>query len=79
LQPGTEEMGKLVQEYEGAEQEIREELESDYRETLHRLRISGTAVATINIEANPNWQLARQELVESFVPRFNNLKQALLR
>ena len=78
LQPGTEEMGKLVQEYEGAEQEIREELESDYRETLHRLRISGTAVATINIEANPNWQLARQELVESFTPRLNDLKQALI-
>jgi len=79
LQPEAEEIGKLVQEYEGAERGIRQELESDYRETLHRLRISGTAVATINIEADHQWQLARQGLVEDFTPRLNDLKQALIR
>ena len=78
LQPKAEEIGQLVQEYEGAEQKIRQELESDYRETLHKLRISGTAVDAINIEANPQWQLARQELVEAFTPRLNDLKQALI-
>ena len=78
LQPKAEEIGQLVQEYEEAEQKIRQELESDYRETLHQLRISGTAVDAINIEANPQWQLARQELVEAFTPRLNDLKRALI-
>ena len=78
LQPKAEEIGKLVQEYEGAEQKTRQELESDYRESLHQLRISGTAVDAINIEAGPQWQLARQELVEVFTPRLNDLKQGLI-
>jgi hypothetical protein len=78
LQPKAEEVGQLVQEYELAEQKIRQELESQYKETLHQLRISGTAVDAINIEDNPQWQLARQGLVESLVPRLNALKQALV-
>jgi len=78
LQPKAEEMGQLVQEYEGAEQKIRQELESNYRETLHQLRISGTAVDAINIEADHKWQVARQELVEAFTPRLNDLKRALV-
>ncbi len=78
LQPKAEEIGQLVQEYEGAEQKIRQELKSDYSETLHQLRISGTAVDAINIETDPQWQLARQGLVEYFTPRLNALKQALI-
>jgi hypothetical protein len=78
LQPTTEEISQLVQEYEGTEQKIRQELESNYRETLHQLRISGTAVDSINIEPDPQWQLARQGLVEDFTPRLNDLKQALI-
>jgi hypothetical protein len=71
-------MGQLVEEYELAEQKIRQELESHHREALHQLRISGTAIEAINIEDNPQWQLARQGLVESLAPRLNALKQALL-
>jgi hypothetical protein len=78
LQPRAEEIGQLVQEYEEAEQKIRQELESNYRETLHQLRISGTAVDAINIEADHKWQLARQELVEAFTPRLTDLKRALI-
>ena len=78
LQPKAEEISQLVQEYEGAEQKIRQELESDYRETLHKLRISGSAVAAMNIEADPKWQPAHQGLVESFTPRLNELKRALI-
>ena len=78
LQPKAEEISQLVQEYEEAEQQIRRELESDYRETLHQLRISGTAVDAINIEANPKWQIARQGFVEAFTPRLNALKQAVI-
>jgi hypothetical protein len=78
LQPRVEEIGQLVQEYELAEQKIKQELEGQYRETLHQLRISGTAVAAVNLEDNTQWQPARQGLVESFAPRLNALKQALL-
>jgi hypothetical protein len=78
LQSKTEEISQLVQEYEGVEQKIRQELESNYRETLHQLRISGTAVDSINIEDNPQWQLARQGLVEALTSRLNDLKQALI-
>jgi hypothetical protein len=79
LQPRAEEIGQLIQEYELAQQKLRQELEGDTRETLHQLRISGTAVGAINIEDNPQRQTARQGLVESFAPRLNALKQALLR
>ena len=79
LQPKAEEISELVQEYEGAEQKIRQELESDYRETLHKLRISGTAIDAINIEVDPKWQPAHHGLVESFTPRLNDLKRALIR
>jgi hypothetical protein len=74
----AEQISQLLQEYKLAEQKIRQELESDFRETLHRLRISGTAVDAINIETDPRWQLARQELLESFAPKLNDLKQALV-
>ncbi|MFO7772648.1 MAG: hypothetical protein R6V59_01675 [Dehalococcoidia bacterium] len=77
LQPEAEELRNLVQEYEEAERKIRQELEGDYRETLHRLRISGTAVADINMEADPKWQLARQRLAEAFAPILNDLKRKL--
>ena len=78
LQPKAEELSRLVQEYEGAEQKIRQELESGYRETLHKLRISGTAIDAVNIEVDPKWQPAHRGLVESFTPRLNDLKQALI-
>jgi len=61
-----------------ATQKIRQELESNYSETLHQLRISGTAVDAINIAADDQWQLAWQGFVESFAPRLNDLKQALI-
>jgi len=77
LQPRAEEMGQLMQEYEATEQKIRQELEGSYRATLHQLRISGTAVDAINIESNPQWQSARQGLVDSLAPRLNALKQSL--
>jgi hypothetical protein len=78
LQPKTEEISQLVQEHEEAEQKIRQELEDNCRKILHQLRISGTAVDSINIEANHHWQVARQGLVEALTPKLNDLKQALI-
>jgi len=78
LQSKAEAIGQLVQEYEGAEQKIRQELESNYRQTLHQLRISGTAIDSINIEDNHEWQLARRGLIEALSSRLDDLKQALI-
>jgi hypothetical protein len=78
LQTKAEEISQLVREYEEVEQKARRELESSYRETLHKLRISGSAVDSINIEADPKWQDARQGLIESFTPRLNDLKRAFI-
>jgi hypothetical protein len=77
LQPEAEEIAGLLQEYEEAEGKTRQQLESGYWETLHRLRISGTAVDGVNIEANEQWQLARQKLVEAFGPGLDDLKRKL--
>ena len=78
LQHRAEQVGQLVQEYELVEQKVRQDLESNYTQILHQLRISGTAVDAVNIEDNPQWQLARQGLVESLAPRLNALKQAVI-
>lgn len=78
LQPKADELAELLQQYQEAEQKLRGELEVDYRETLHRLRISGTAVGAINLEASGEWQLARSELIAAFAPRLSALKQALV-
>jgi len=76
-QPIIEEITKLMQEYDAAERKTRQELESKTMETLHQLRISGTAVGALNIEATPQWQQAQQRLVEALEPRLNSLKQEL--
>ena len=76
-QPLIEGITKLMQEYEWAEGKTRQELESKARKTLHQLRVSGTAVGDINIEAIPQWQQAQQRLVETLEPRLNSLKQEL--
>ena len=76
-QPIIEKITMLIQEYEGAEGKTKQELESKGRETLHQLRVSGTAVGDINIETTPQWQQAQQHLFEALEPELNGLKQEL--
>ena len=78
LRSRAEEMADLLQEYEEAEQKLRQEMEVDYREVLHRMRISGTAVGAINLEPSDKWQVALSQLRRSFTPSLHALKQALL-
>ena len=68
LQPQARELDQLGQEYEKADQKIRQELDNSRRQILHQLRISGTAVDAINIEAAPRIRLARQKLLETLTP-----------
>ncbi len=72
-----EQVRQLFQEYEGATREAGHEIERKGRETLHQLRISGTAVGDINVEAMPEWQQTWHRLKEPFEPRLDHLKQEL--
>ncbi len=68
----------VFHEYEGATRGARHEIERKGKEILHRLRISGTAVADINVEAMPQWQQTWHRLRKPFEPRLDTLKQELI-
>ncbi len=68
----------LVQEYEQLADKTRQAIEIKCRETLHKLRISGTAVGNINIEATPQWQQSWHLLTEPLESRLDSLKQELI-
>jgi len=74
----TQRMSQLFQEYERAAREARRQIERKGKETLHQLRISGTAVGDINVEAMPQWQQTWHRLREPFEPRLDNLKRELI-
>ena len=73
-----EQLRQLLQEYEAATRQTRHDIESKSREALHRLRISGTAVGDINVEAMPQWQEEWHRLRAPFEPRLEGLKQELV-
>ena len=77
LQPVLERITQLRAEYEQARREAVQELENKGREVLHRLRIAGTAIGDINVEASAEWPEKEQSLTATFHPRFDNLKQEL--
>ena len=68
----------LVQEYEQLADKARQAIEIKCRETLHKLRISGTAVGNINIEATPQWQQSWHLLTKPLEPRLDSLKRELI-
>lgn len=76
----VEQIRSLIQEYVAAAGKTprKQEIEKKGRDTLHRLRISGTAVGDINVEAAAQWQQSWQELSQAFAARLDNLKQELL-
>jgi len=78
LQPIVEQIRELDQEYAQAVRKTRRAIESRGRETLHQLRLSGTAVGSINIEATQEWQQSWSKLTEPFTSRLNSLKQELI-
>jgi hypothetical protein len=68
----------LVQEYEQLADKTKRAIETSQRETLHQLRISGTAVGNINIEATPQWQQSWHLLTKPLEPKLDSLKQELI-
>ena len=76
--PLIEQINQLVQEYEETGRKERRAIESKGREILHQLRLSGTAVGDINIEATSEWQEACVKIIEPFEARLDSLKQELI-
>ena len=75
-----EQIRGLIREYAAAagKTQPKQEIEKKGRDTLHRLRISGTAVGDINVEAAAQWQQSWHELSQAFAARLDLLKQELL-
>jgi len=78
LQSIVEQIRELSQEYEQAAGKSRQAIENRGREILHQLRVSGTAVDGINIEATQEWQQSWHKLSEPFALRLDGLKQELI-
>ena len=76
-QPVLERIARLGTEYQEARKAARQEMENEGKEMLHRLRISGTAVGDINVEALAEWQEKEQLLVATFAPKLDRFKQEL--
>jgi len=67
----------LLTEYHQAGKKIKKEVETRTKEVLHQLRISGSAIGEINIEASPQWQQNRQRFKKPLEQQVDVLKQEL--
>lgn len=56
----------------------KESIEKDGRELLHRLRIAGSAVGSINLKSSEAWEVISVELESQFSQRLEALKRELL-
>jgi hypothetical protein len=70
---------ELSSEYGQAERKTRQEIEAGVKEMLHQLRISGSAIGGVNVEADQEWQQSATELAQPFQERLNELKSELCR
>ncbi|MBM3167510.1 MAG: hypothetical protein FJZ83_02805 [Chloroflexi bacterium] len=69
---------ELFREYQEAEEGKRQEIEKAGKEILHQMRISGTAIGKINIQANAQWQKDLEQTSQPFEEKLRSLKQELL-
>jgi hypothetical protein len=73
----------VLQEYHQARQRCQQEkravIEKSVRESLHRLRVSGSAIGEINTETGAEWKRMVAELQSRFDDRLSDLKTSLER
>ncbi|MCL0060949.1 hypothetical protein M1N88_03660, partial [Dehalococcoidia bacterium] len=76
-----QEIEGVLQEYHQAKQRCHQEnratIEKSVRESLHRLRISGSAVGEINAATGEEWKRMVTELQSRFGDRLGKLKTSL--
>jgi hypothetical protein len=72
-----DEIKVLFQEYGLAEENERKDIEQSGAETLHQMRISGSAIGRLNLRAKAEWQNKLDQTALPFNDRLNSLKQEL--
>jgi hypothetical protein len=73
-----DEIEQLFQEYKQVEEKESREVEKSAREILHQLRISGSAIGTINPKVIPQWQQGLDRLAQPYQEKLERLKQKLI-
>lgn len=72
-------LAEFSQELERKYGEEQEQIEKSERELLHQLRISGSAVGSINMAASQAWGKVYREFSSTFEERLERLKGELLK
>ena len=78
LPAARSEIEGLVAEYREAEQKKRREVETAARGVLHQLRISGSAIGSVNPEVVPEWKNELDKIAQPYRERLDGLKARLV-
>ena len=71
------EIEQLFAEYREAEQKKRREVETAARGVLHQLRISGSAIGSVNPEVVPEWKSELDKIAQPYRERLDDMKARL--
>lgn len=71
------EIEALFDEYREADQKRRREVETAAREVLHQLRISGSAIGSVNPDVVPEWQSELDRIARPYRERLDGIKARL--
>ena len=71
------EIEELFTEYREAEQKKRREVEAAARGVLHQLRISGSAIGSVNPEVVPDWKSELDKIAQPYHERLDDIKSRL--
>jgi hypothetical protein len=69
---------QLFGDYREAEQKKRREVETAARGVLHQLRISGSAIGSVNPEVVPEWKNELDKIAQPYRERLDSLKARLV-
>jgi hypothetical protein len=78
LEAVKDEIEGLFAEYREAEQKKRREVETAARGVLHQLRISGSAIGSVNPEIVPEWKNELDKIAQPYRERLDGLKARLV-
>lgn len=67
----------IFKRYQEAENEARGVIDREGKETLHRLRIAGSAIGEINVRAMPEWEQRIKEIAGPFQAELDAVRQEL--
>ena len=67
----------LFAEYREAEQKKRREVETAARGVLHQLRISGSAIGSVNPEVVPEWKSELDKIAQPYRERLDDIRARL--